>query len=530
MAKEVKNRISLDASQFQRGVTAVKRGIRDLEKGLTIDLATAAKLGGAAILALGTAALAAGAGVVTGVKGVIDLAGRLSDLSAQTGIAVSDLMILEQAFTDNGVGADKVGTGINKLQKAISEARGGSKTAAASFANLGIKIDEISELSPADQFAMVGAAIGAIEDPADRAAAAMEIFGKSGAEMLAVFGAGKIEDAAGAIGTQAKLLEKNAELFDRAGDLLGRAGVKVRGFFVGVADKVVPVILPLLEAFDKLDLAEQGQRFGEAISTGLRVLIGTFQGNQLGELVGLGLMKAGAEFVNLVARGWIGIVAGISNSMASVADSFRDAISNGLIGAAQGFGAVLLGVIAKALDGVPGLGGASEAVQEKAGELYLKAAESLRLSAEAITGAPERFRDAFGEGMAVADGVDIWDTSGIDAKIGALVAGALAAVPAPDTRPFLGPGFGEGDDSGKGHGFDLGDGAVKLGAASSLASIGGGGGVEGVGGVESLVDQSQRQTTLLTSINGGIQSVAGTIKSIAGSIGSMGNNGVARWA
>lgn len=518
MAKEVKNKVSLDASAFERGTRQVRRSIKSLERGLTVDLKTAAKAGAASILAIGAALAGIGGGIAAGVKSVIDLGGQLSDLSAQTGIAVKDLMILQRAFADNGVGADKVAPSINKMQKAISDAGQGSAGAVDALARIGLTAADLANMSPADQFNAIGNAIAKIESPADRAAAAMAIFGKSGAELLTVFGGGKLDDAASLLGEQAALMEKNANLFDRASDLLGRAGDKVQGFFVGIADQVIPVILPLLERFDKLDLASQGVRFGEAIATGLRVLIGAFQQDTIGQLVANGLQKAGAEFINAIVRGWVGILDGVYGGLVAAATTFRDVVAGGLVGAAQGFGAVLLEVIASALEMVPGLGGAAETVRGVALDLGDKAVSSMQFVGERLAAFPADIQDAFGNAMADAAEFNLFDTADLDAQRKAIIDAALAAVPAVGQaaadllKPATPAGFNlpeAGEESAQATG-------AVTGGVSSLAAIGGGGGVGAIAGVESLVDQSRRQTSLLSDVRDGITEVAEAIRENAG--------------
>lgn len=511
MAKEVKNRVTLDASGFQRGVRGVRAGIRSLERGLTIDLPTAARLGGAAILGIGAAIAGIGGGIAAGVKSVIDLGGRLSDLSAQTGIAVADLMILEQAFLDNGLSADMVRPSINKMQRAIIEAGKGSKTAVAALENIGLSAGELASLSPAEQFQKIGDAISEIKTPAQRAAASMDIFGESGGKMLAVFGKGKIEDAAGSLGMQAELLGKNANLFDRAGDLLGRAGTKLRGFFVGIADQVVPVILPLLEAFDKLDLADQGVRFGESIATGLRALIGAFQNNQLGDLIWLSLKEAGIEFINLIARGWLGIANGFIQSLFAGWSQLNLVIGNGLVAAAQGFGAVFLSVIASALDKIPGLGDASQAVNAKAADLFSSSEKSLSVAIERFQDVPDALYTAFSNGMADLDNFDLFDVSDLDAQRQAIIDAALAAIPAigEAAAALLKPAPANAFNLPE---SDANAGGPVTGGVSSLAAIGGGGGVGAIAGVESLVDQSRKQTGILTEVRDGIDEVVSAVR------------------
>jgi hypothetical protein len=194
------------------------------------------------------------------------LGGVLSDVAAQTGIAAGNVAILRRAFEDAGVGADAVGATINKLQKAISAANGGSEKSQAIFSKLGIKLSDISRLSPDEQFAAVAKAIAAIPDPAQRAAASMELFGKSGGKLLAIFQDGGALTGAGEfIGTQAEILNRQAGVFDSVSDKLGRIPDKLAGFFVGVLDPIAGDIDSILTKFEETDFAAIGQAFGEKI-------------------------------------------------------------------------------------------------------------------------------------------------------------------------------------------------------------------------------------------------------------------------
>ena len=235
---ELKTVISADSSQFS---TAMRRaGMVASETGSKIRKSFSGKIAGA-FTAAGSAI--AGAFAVStfasGIKGAADLGGALSDLSARTGIAAGRLALLSRAFEDNGVSADKIGGVINKLQKTIFEFGTGAEKPAKVFAELGITFEEISRLSPDQQFAMVQKAIAGIEDPAKRAALAMQLFGKAGGELLTLFGdAGALNAAGTTLGTAAEILDRRAATFDSISDILARSGAKLQSFFVGVLDVV----------------------------------------------------------------------------------------------------------------------------------------------------------------------------------------------------------------------------------------------------------------------------------------------------
>ena len=100
------------------------------------------------------------------------------------GIASQALAELGYAAQISGTDLENVEGAVRKMQKAIGAAEQGNKEAADSFARLGISLAELQRLSPEDQLQLVADKIAAISDPTMQAAAAMQIFGKTGTSML----------------------------------------------------------------------------------------------------------------------------------------------------------------------------------------------------------------------------------------------------------------------------------------------------------------------------------------------------------
>jgi hypothetical protein len=196
------------------------------------------------------------------LKDAFDTGGALSDLSSRTGITVKELVILEQAFKDNGIAAEKVGPIINKMQKGIVDFKAGLSTQVRAFERLGIAFEDIQHKTPIEQFQMIQDALNGIQDQTLKAGTAMEIFGRSGGELQALFDdTGAIQKATVFVGSAADILEKNAAKFDRISDLLNSASVKFQGIILALAEVAAPKLLAALESFAKMDFAGIGQRF-----------------------------------------------------------------------------------------------------------------------------------------------------------------------------------------------------------------------------------------------------------------------------
>jgi hypothetical protein len=261
--------IGADTSGFVSGVNRARASMEGL--GRSVQGATAPGMfsgltSGLQGLLGGVGVMAALTGAARGFYSAMEAGGSLVDLSGQTGIAVDKLMELQMAFDQAGMSASDVQPVVAKLQKNISEAATGNVDAANKFKQMGLAIQDLQGLSADQQLAAVGDAIGKIENPAQRAAMSMEIFGKSGAKLLSVFSAGGLEDVQENLGNQAALMGENAGLFDRATDVLGTAGSKIQGLFVGMASAVVPQIIEVVDSLNSIDLSGIGQAFGDAIS------------------------------------------------------------------------------------------------------------------------------------------------------------------------------------------------------------------------------------------------------------------------
>ncbi len=293
--------------------------------------------------------------VVGGMKDIIGLGGQLSDLSTQTGISVSGILKLQQAFQDAGVGAEKVGASVSKMQKALIDAAdnaGGEQARA--FKTLGLNVDELLRLAPDEQFRVVADAIGGIDNQSEKAATAMRIFGRSGAELLNVFATGVLEDAEKSLGKMPAVMERNANQLDRVSDLLGRIPNKSRQVFAGIADEIGDLLQAPLEAIDKMDFTGAGQTIGAYINLWKDAIANGGIGEMLEVSLGAGWEAALSAFKSglqsLFSADALGIAIGISvaitkgtvNAAASVAmlmsTSFRwagESLYNSIIWAAK---------------------------------------------------------------------------------------------------------------------------------------------------------------------------------------------------
>lgn len=128
--------------------------------------------------------------VVVGLKDAVmesaSYADRLNDASMKTGVSVAALQELEFAASQSGVSQEELEVSLTRLSRAMNEAASGSKEAKDSFAQLRTKVTNADgSLRAVDEvFAELADRMVDVDNPAKRAALAMQVFGKSGANLL----------------------------------------------------------------------------------------------------------------------------------------------------------------------------------------------------------------------------------------------------------------------------------------------------------------------------------------------------------
>jgi hypothetical protein len=130
--------------------------------------------------------------LVSSVNSSVD---TLNDFSARTGIGVEALQGYSLAAKLAGVDTEQFGAAVQRLAVNIGKATPGDALDK-SLRAINLSVVELRALSPEDQFSAIGNAISQLPTAADRAAAAVEIFGKQGAALAPLFreGAASLEE------------------------------------------------------------------------------------------------------------------------------------------------------------------------------------------------------------------------------------------------------------------------------------------------------------------------------------------------
>ena len=264
------------------GASVKRVGARVARMGMNVGRAVAGAIASAGAL---TAAFLGVGGVLAtfaSMRGFIKLGADLDHLKAQTGIAAGELMVLRQSFEDAGVDGDKVGLVINKMQKAIVDARQGVATYTDALAEIGLTVEDLDGKGASKQFEIISQAIAGTEDQATRTATAMDLFGRGGAAIMPLIMAPEtIKENRNVLGDLPDQMNRLSPVFERIDTIIGRLKMKLYQVFAPIIEHFLPRITAFLEDINATNFGEFGQKITKVISA----MINMFKQGNLGDFL-----------------------------------------------------------------------------------------------------------------------------------------------------------------------------------------------------------------------------------------------------
>ena len=121
------------------------------------------------------------------VSGAIKAGDDLAKFAEKSGLAAEAASELAHAAKMQDIELGSLATGLKKMQVTLSEAGTGTKSATATLKALGLTFEQLKALNPDQQFELIAEQISKLKDPADRTRAAVELFGRAGADLLPLF-------------------------------------------------------------------------------------------------------------------------------------------------------------------------------------------------------------------------------------------------------------------------------------------------------------------------------------------------------
>ena len=212
------------------------------------------------------------------LKGVIDAADNFGKLSQKSGVAVDELRRFNYAASLNDVSTEALGNSLKKLSQNMAAAAGGGKEQAAAFAAIGVGVKNLDgSLRGADTvFKNIATQFANLEDGPAKAALAMALFGKAGADLIPLLNQG-----AGGINELGREAEKLGVIFDQSlsgqaeafNDNITRIGAAAEGAKIAIAQELLPTLNVLAQAF--VDAQGTGSSLASTLGSAMRVVVET---------------------------------------------------------------------------------------------------------------------------------------------------------------------------------------------------------------------------------------------------------------
>lgn len=184
--------ITADASKFastakseiDRAIPTLEFAGKEMGRVIGAGITAGIALGIAGIgVAIAGAVTALGSFTMQGVA----LADGLAEASAKLGIGASSLLAFQEVAKLTGVEMSTMEQALGKMNVKMGEALLGNDAAIQSFSQLGLSVQSLAMLSPEAQFQAISNAINSIPDASIRAAMAVDVFGKTGMQLIPVF-------------------------------------------------------------------------------------------------------------------------------------------------------------------------------------------------------------------------------------------------------------------------------------------------------------------------------------------------------
>jgi hypothetical protein len=201
------------------------------------------------------------------IRAAIDAGGRLSDQMARTGASGENLVVMERVLKNAGMAGESTTRLLGLMQRSLAGVNEDMQTTSEAFAVLGVDMGRLREMDPVDAFQALGKAIMAVQDPAERTALAMRIFGRTGAEALVAFSDVEgFETARRELGALPATLAQNASQLDAVSDRLGNLGTGWQQIGASAAVAILPALEKITAQFATMDLTAVGKAIGGLVN------------------------------------------------------------------------------------------------------------------------------------------------------------------------------------------------------------------------------------------------------------------------
>ncbi len=175
------------------GLDNFKRTMSDAGKSVG-GFAESVKANSQALRMIGMSMAALGGAIVgaaaLSVKSYVEMGHEIDDMAKRTGWATESLSELRHVAEMSGTSLSGLEINTRYLSNAIVAAQDGTESYIKSFARIGINAQSLKGMKVEDQFWVVADALSRVSDDTMRTSLAMDLFGRSGTNLLPIFAQG----------------------------------------------------------------------------------------------------------------------------------------------------------------------------------------------------------------------------------------------------------------------------------------------------------------------------------------------------
>jgi len=212
-------------------------------------------------------------------KAIIDSMDSLDEMAQKTGTSVQALSTLGEAAAHEGVPIEALQKGLTKLAQNMVSAATGSGSTAKAFQQMGVRVkDAAGQMRPTEQILLdLAEKFKAMPDGAEKSAAAVEMFGKAGVDMIPFLNQGR----EGIEALRQKYRELGLEIDGPSAaaaanfnDSLHTLGASLRGIGTQIVTAALPAMQNLADRL--LEIAKKGQDLVPIINTIGQIILVAF--------------------------------------------------------------------------------------------------------------------------------------------------------------------------------------------------------------------------------------------------------------
>jgi len=300
----------LKDGKFASGLKKASRKLKAFGAGVTAI--------GAGITAVG---IALAAPFIKAANIFASMGDSVEKMATRTGLSAEALSELGFAAEQSGADIGILEVGIRTMQRSVNDLGRGLTTAKDAFSDLGLTMQDLEGLSPEEQFKLIGDQISKIEDPTKRAAVAMQLMGRGGQKLLALFkdglpGVEALQQQARDLGLT--ISSKDAKLAAEYTDQMNILSRVMRRGLFSVGSAVAPLLVKIADRITTVtkkgnDWIQNNKRL---IATIFKVIVGVAAGGIVISALGVGIVGLGVVLGSLATiLGVIGTAIGLMGAV-----------------------------------------------------------------------------------------------------------------------------------------------------------------------------------------------------------------------